>query len=68
MSADANAQAPPRVPDTAGTVSDTFSLTNSILMILIGYLLWKMFGKSIGRSKLTLTLYSPSFKQMFHCQ
>lgn len=40
-----------RVPDTVATVSDSLSLTNSILIVLIGYLLWKLFGKRIGQKK-----------------
>lgn len=65
MSSSVNNQAPPppspaagadvpRTPDTVATVSDSLSLTNSILIVLIGYLLWKMFGKRIGQSKSTL--------------
>lgn len=61
MSSSVNNQAPPpaagagaevpRTPDTVATVSDSLSLTNSILIVLIGYLLWKMFGKRIGQKK-----------------
>lgn len=57
MSSNVNNQAPPpaadagRTPDTVATVSDSLSFTNSILIVLIGYLLWKLFGKRIGQSK-----------------
>lgn len=55
MSSGANpspaAAAGAKVPDTVATVSDSLSFTNSILIVLIGYLLWKLFGKRIGQSK-----------------
>ena len=53
----------PRTPDTVATVSDSLSLTNSILIVLIGYLLWKMFGKRIGQSKSSLFCCSISASQ-----
>lgn len=39
----------PEVPSTVATVSEGLSFTNSILMVLIAYLLWKMFGKSLRK-------------------
>lgn len=73
MSSNVNNQAPPpasdagRTPDTVATVSDSLSFTNSILIVLIGYLLWKLFGKRIGQSKLLLQLYLFSFTSKQKC-
>jgi len=39
----------PEAPSTVATVSEGLSFTNSILMVLIAYLLWKMFGKSLRK-------------------
>ncbi|KAI2807139.1 hypothetical protein RDWZM_006166 [Blomia tropicalis] len=43
------AQTPSESPTTAATVSDGFSFANSVLMVLIAYLLWKIFGKNMRK-------------------